>query len=127
MNTEKDSILLSKDTVITLALETWRLWQMMKKVKDKASSVGLRYSVRKMKNALEAQGCSFIDITGQIYDEGMAVDVIDIEGENKDNAVRLVKEMMTPIILFKNKLLIYGQVILERKIVSIDTTKEGKR
>ncbi|MEA2067470.1 MAG: hypothetical protein U9O65_10360 [Thermotogota bacterium] len=127
MNTKKDSILLPKDTVITLAIETWRLWQMMKRVKNKANSVGLRYSVRKMKDALEAQGCSFIDITGQRYDEGMAVDIIDIEGENKDNAVKLVKEMMAPIILFKNELLIYGQVILERKIVSIDTTKEGKR
>ncbi len=127
MDTKKDLISLPKNTVTTLALETWRLWQMLEKVKDKKNTIGLRYSVRKMKNALEAQGCSFIDVTGQIYDAGMAVDIIDIEGEKKEDVTKLViKEMMAPIILFKNKLLMYGQVILERKAISGNITKENK-
>ncbi len=44
----------------------------------------------------------------------MAVDILDTEGEKTEGEKKLfIKEMITPIILFNDEILMHGQVILE--------------
>jgi len=109
-----NSIKFPRTVVIDIALEIWRLWRIAEKMDDHSFSVNIRYSAKKMKNALEANGCSFVDVTGEAYDAGMAVDVIDTEGEKThDEKYLFVKEMISPIILFDGNFLNHGQAILE--------------
>jgi len=77
---------------------------------------------------MESQGFSFIDLTGEVYDAGMAVNVIDTGGEETEMAADLIiKEMMSPVILFRNKLWTHGQVILENKARNENMEKEDER
>lgn len=116
MSDSKDLIELPKNVVATLALEVWRLWRTLEKPEMQTIGVRLRYSIRKMKDSLEAHGCTFIDATGKVYDAGMAVDIIDTEGKKtSDESERIVKEMIVPTIVFNDVLLKHGQVILEWK------------
>ena len=127
MAVQKDLIELPRSVIATLALEIWRLWRTVENKETQTNSVNLRYSIRKMKEALEIQGCSFIDLTGEVYDAGMAVDIIDTEGEKKDGVIDLIiKEMVAPIILFRDVLLTHGQVILERRAKAENIAKENK-
>lgn len=125
MTEPKDIVELPRTIFATLAIEVWRLWHTAKKMKGHENAINLSYSVGKMRQLLERQGCSFIDLTGKIYDAGMAVDVIDTEGDCAGKVMDLfIKEMVAPIILFGDTILIHGQVILERRAKTESIAKE---
>lgn len=111
----------SYEALATLATEVWRLGQTLANSSDLQNSVALKYSVRKLRQTLEEQGCVFLDLTGKIYDAGLALEIIDVEDTNanfqtENQETKLfIKETIVPIILFENKLLVSGQVILSRK------------
>ncbi|MFY9226202.1 MAG: hypothetical protein WAQ98_26230 [Blastocatellia bacterium] len=108
-----ENLEVSKSTFVTLAIETWRLSRLIESSEGQLRLVALRYSIRKMKTTLESQGCCFIDLTGQLYDLGMAVEVIDSEDcQKEDKGSLIIKEMIAPIVLFNNSLLAAGQVIV---------------
>lgn len=128
MADQEDLIELPRIALTTLALETWRLWSTIEKMKVQINAVPLRYSVRKMKKMLETQGFSFVDLTGETYDAGMAVDIIDTEGEVTEKVTDLIiKEMVSPIILFGDELLTHGEVILEKKARNDNMAKEDEQ
>ncbi len=117
MSSQKDAIEIAQDVAITLMLETWRLWQTIGKLESQFNMIALRYPIKKIKDALESSGCKFIDLTGQSYDTGMAVDIITTE---EDSLIKsgdiIIKEMVSPIILWDDMLLSHGQVILAKGI-----------
>lgn len=117
MSSQKDAIEIAQDVAITLMLETWRLWQTIGKLESQFNTIALRYPIKKMKDALESSGCKFIDLTGQKYDAGMAVDVITTE---EDSLIKsgdiIIREMVSPIVLWNDMLLSHGQVILAKGI-----------
>lgn len=107
-----EMVAISKETLATFAVEVWRLIQNIEK--SPTNIVALRYSLRKLRQALEMQGCVFLDLTGKTYDAGLAVEVIDIESDSQELTKLVIKEMLVPIILFQDKLLVSGQVILAK-------------
>ena len=117
MSSQKDAIEIAQDVAITLMLETWRLWQALGELESQFNTIALRYPIKKMKDALESSGCKFIDLTGQSYDTGMAADVITTE---EDSLIKsgdiIIKEMVSPIILWNDMLLSHGQVVLAKGI-----------
>lgn len=117
MSSQKNAIEIPQDVAITLMLETWRLWQAIGKLEAQFNTIAIRYPIKKMKDALESSGCKFIDLTGQSYDTGMAVDIITTE---EDSLIKsgdiIIKEMVSPIILWNNMLLRHGQVVLAKGI-----------
>jgi hypothetical protein len=128
MPDHKDLIVLPQNALATLAIEVWRLWRMIEGYQEQSYALSLRYSIKKMKQILEGQGFSFIDLVGQTYDAGMAVDVIDSEYEKKDEQMKLVvKEMIAPIVLFNGQLMSHGQVVLQWKAISNELTQDGVR
>jgi hypothetical protein len=98
-----------------LALEAWRL---LKSVPSGVGDLGgagvaIRYSARKMRQVLEESGCSYVDLTGHRYDVGMALDVLSVEGEaGIEGGDLFVKEMVSPIILWKDRVLRHGEAVL---------------
>ena len=117
MSSQKNAIEIPQDVAITLMLETWRLWQAIGKLEAQFNTIAIRYPIKKMKDALESSGCKFIDLTGQSYDTGMAVDIITTE---EDSLIKsgdiIIKEMVSPIILWNDMLLRHGQVVLAKGI-----------
>ncbi len=116
-----DSIQFSQQALAAMAVEVWRLGQNLVRLPSQSNSVALKYSIRKLRQTLEEQSCVFLDLTGKTYDAGLALEVIDIENnieddkEDESNKSKLIiKETIVPIILFQNKLLVSGQVILEK-------------
>ncbi|MBI4850374.1 MAG: hypothetical protein HY819_00970 [Acidobacteria bacterium] len=112
---------LSQEALATLAIEVWRLGQNLAKLPDQPNLVVLKYSAKKLRQTLEDQGCVFLDLSGKIYDAGLALEVIDIEDQDRktqkenDQTQLFIKETIVPIILFENKLLVSGQVILTKE------------
>ncbi|MBL8196773.1 MAG: hypothetical protein JNM06_23475 [Blastocatellia bacterium] len=109
-----EMLAIPKETLATFAVEVWRLTQNIEK--SPTNIVALRYSLRKLRQALEVEGCVFLDLTGKNYDSGLAIEVVDIESDNQttDLTELIIKEMLVPIILFQGKLLVSGQVILAK-------------
>lgn len=107
-------IKMPKSTIASLALEIWRLWRFIEIQENQPHPIGLQYSVRKMKDIFKNHGGVFVDLTDELYDAGMAIDILDTEGEKTDEEKKLfIKEMIAPIILLNDKILMHGQVILE--------------
>lgn len=110
----KEKIELSKSIIASLALEIWRLWRLIEISENQPYPLSLQFSIKKMKDIFYNQGGDFIDMTGELYDAGMAVDILDTEGEKfKEEQTLIIKDMIAPIILFHNEILMHGQVILE--------------
>lgn len=115
MSSRADIIELHKDTFTALALEVWRLHGVLEKNKDNPDSVNLRYSIKKLKETLELEGCLYVDLTGQAYDAGMALDILGTEEDpTQPGESLIIKEMISPIILLKNALIRHGQAILAK-------------
>ena len=111
---EKEEIKLPRSIIASLALEIWRLWRLIEISENQPYPLSLQYSIKKMKDIFIKQGVDFIDLTGELYDAGMAIDILDTEGEKSEGEQTLIiKEMISPIILFQNEILMHGQVILE--------------
>ncbi len=111
---EKEKIELPKSIIASFALEIWRLWRVIEISENQPYPLSLKFSIKKMKDVFIKQGGDFIDLTGELYDAGMAIDILDTEGEKSEGERNLIiKEMIAPIILFQNEILMHGQVILE--------------
>jgi hypothetical protein len=63
----------------------------------------------------EKEGISFVDLKDQIYDAGMALEVIDVEeNPSKLKGVNIIKEVIEPLILLNGQVINQGRVILEK-------------
>ena len=72
---------------------------------------------RKVLAVLEEAGLSVVDLTGQIYDAGMAVSPLNLEDfpDNPD-AVYLIEQMVEPIIIEHGTVRKTGTVMLKERI-----------
>jgi hypothetical protein len=118
MSEQVNGVEVGRDTLATLALETWRAAREVERGRDLPGSVGLRYSLRKIRAALEEIGISYIDAAGGEYHAGMAVDVVDIDGDEGGDTQLVIKETVAPIILLRGALLSWGEVVLERRPIT---------
>jgi len=126
MKKKSAEIKINKDNLSKLAIEAWRLWRNTEKMENQPGTMNLRYSARKLKEELEAVGITFIDLTGQEYDAGMALDILETEENGTQTANTIsIKEMVTPVILWKNTLLCHGTANLLKGPVS-SPREEGR-
>src|SRR3954465_480675 len=95
---------ITQEAMLTLAAETWRAMRELERMREQGTAIGLRYSLRKIRAALEEAGIAYLDLTGKRYDSGMAIDIIDVEGEDSKSAELVIKEMMAPVILLNGTL-----------------------
>ena len=117
---------LSKDQVVALALEIWRMWSSVKS--DSPNSGGQHDSVRKLMEVMEEAGCKFVDLTGQAYDAGLAVDILDTEVD-RDQLVSalIVKEMVSPVVIWQGSVVHFGQVIVSKGTLDVKHDDRGVR
>lgn len=102
---------LGLSTAQHFAVETYRLGQLSQQMGNTKDAIKLRHSVRQLTAELDRAGISYHDVSGQVYDPGLSVDIVDCP-ENTGTPFR-IREMLLPIILWGDQLLNRGQVILE--------------
>lgn len=112
-----ETVELTNADLATVAVEVWRLSSLFPDDDRRSSSAAARYSIRKLAKVVADAACEYVDLTGREYDVGMAVEVLDTEGL-ADQGVRVVKEMLSPVVLLRGKALAQGQVVLEWKPVT---------
>lgn len=99
--------------LIDLAVEVWRVSVRIEKVAPEIQEVqrkGIETSLQKLKRHLDRYDLEVVDYTGQKYNEGLNLDVLNVE---KDASVTVptVKETVEPTVLHK------GQVVKKAKII----------
>lgn len=106
-------IILSREVLSALALETWRLRRALENGNGPILPMSISYPAKKLKDIFQEEGITYLDMTGKPYDSGMAVDVLDTEEdmEMPEGELR-IKEMIKPVILWKDNLLSHGEAIL---------------
>lgn len=112
-----------KQSMIDIAVESWRFSRLFSKVVSKldAGESGryvnqIRYFQKKIDENLESNGLKLVNVEGHPYDAGMAASALNI-GDFGPDDVLLVDQMLEPIIMGPTGLRKQGTVML-RKVES---------
>jgi hypothetical protein len=109
-----------EQSLITLAVESWRLARLFTRVADKldAGEAGryvnqIRYFHKKVDEILEVSGLKLVNVEGQPFEPGMAASALNLGDFGPDDAL-LVDQMVEPIIMCSDGLKRPGTVMLRR-------------
>ena len=120
MSQQADSSEQWEQSLIDIAVESWRFSRLFGKVASKldAGESGrymnqLRYFQKKVEEGLEANGLKLVNVEGHPYDPGMAASALNL-GDFGPDDVLLVDQMLEPIIMGSNGLRKQGTVMLRK-------------
>lgn len=109
-----------EQSLIDIAVESWRFARLFGKVVSKldAGESGryvnqLRYFQKKVEESLDSSGLKLVNVEGQPYDAGMAASALNL-GDFGPDDVLLVDQMVEPIIMGPNGLRKQGTVMLRK-------------
>lgn len=109
-----------EQSLIDIAVESWRFSRLFGKVVSKldAGESGryinqLRYFQKKVEESLDSNGLKLVNVEGQPYDTGMAASALNL-GDFGPDDILLVDQMMEPIIMGPNGLRKQGTVMLRK-------------
>ena len=110
----------NEQSLIALAVESWRLARLFTRVVDKldAGEAGryvnqLRYFHKKVDEILQVSGLKLVSVEGQPFEPGMAASALNLGDFGPDDAL-LVEQMVEPIIMGPDGLKRQGTVMLRR-------------
>ena len=109
-----------EQSLIDLAVESWRFSRLFGKVVNKLD-VGestryvnqLRYFQKKVEDSLDSSGLKLVNVEGQSYDPGMAVAALNLADFGPEDML-LVDQMLEPIIMGPEGLRKQGTVMLRK-------------
>ena len=109
-----------QQTLIDVAIESWRFSKMFAKVLAKLDAgeasryVGqLRYFQKKLEENLSGNGLVLVNVEGQRYDPGMAAATLNLEDFSPDD-ILVVDQMIEPIVMDQNGLRKQGTIMLKK-------------
>ena len=94
-----------------LAIAAWRLEKWIDSINVEKKMAG-KSALRSIKKYLEEAEITTEDWTGQKFDTGLAVIVINNEDEDCDDEDLIIVEMVRPVILEKGSVIEFGRVII---------------
>lgn len=107
-----------QDSLVSIAAETFRFQLVYSKVLSKLDlneqakySSQFAWFTKKVTKALDEAGLHIVDVSGQLYDPGMAVTPLNIEDFEAED-ILYVAQTMEPIIMQENGVIKTGTVIL---------------
>jgi hypothetical protein len=105
----------SLSSLAELAVEWWRLERWAGGAEQEASRSHARHVARRLGKFLSERGLEVIDLTGRIYEPGLAVEVLDaFEDATLPAGAQLVDETVAPIVLWRGEVVRHGQVVVRR-------------
>lgn len=110
-----------------LAVECWRLAQCMEMVDDASQRVGLSHVHRKIAKFLENAGLQTLDLVGQPYDPGLALEVLEtLELEGAPPGSRTIGRMTSPIVLYQGQVVRHGVAVVFKGVETSTQAEETR-
>jgi hypothetical protein len=113
-------------SVIDVAIEIWRLKDRVNKLQTAAGrkDPSIAFSIEKVQHVLKEIGIEAREYTGQIYNEGMSLDVLTFDYSADEKPInRIVQETVSPAIFFDGTLHKMAQVIVGKADGAVDGKK----
>ncbi len=102
-------------TLATFAVEAFRLQRTLPRLEGHAAAASIRYAVRRMIESLALAGVELHDLTGQPWDAGLAVDVLDLETDTSlAPGATSIRSMTRPLVLASGNVIVRGEVLVAR-------------
>lgn len=117
---------LSRQSAITLAIESWRLSRIAALLGNSQEGTSLRYAARQFSEVLSAMNIEIVDMVGLTYDPGMTPEVVDVQDDPKLGAgVAIIDETVSPTVMWRGQVIESGQVSLRRGHFIAQSAMEG--
>lgn len=120
MTTNDSSADQLEQSLINIAVESWRFSRLFSRVMNKLDAgeaarylSQLRYFQKKLEEHLETNGLKLVNVEGQPFDPGMAASAVNSSDFGPDD-VLLVDQMLEPIIMGPDGLKKQGTVMLRK-------------
>lgn len=119
-NSQDNSVEHMKQTVIDMAIESWRFAKVFNRLLLKLDAgeqnryqSQFRWFLKKVEEALQQSGLRMVDVEGHPFDPGMAATPLNID-EFEPNDTLMVEQMIEPIIMNTEGVVRAGTVILRK-------------
>lgn len=110
--------------LVELAIESWRLEQWIAAMPPEKTASKVRHVARRLQKFLSERELSSLDLTGQKYEPGMAVEVLEAFADESLRAdEKLIAEMVAPIVLWRGRVVRHGQVVVKQGSAGANRTK----
>jgi hypothetical protein len=94
-----------------LVIAAWRMDRLASICEDASTASQLRYVARRLNALLAEVDAEAVDLTGQLFAEGLAVEVVDAP---LAPSPRLrIREMVSPIVQVSGQVVRFGQVTVQ--------------
>ncbi len=114
LKTTEDTVPVLLLDLIDLAVEVWRLENGYRNAAE--SPIFINHFLRRTQAFLKKYEIEIVDLTGKIYEPGLAVEVVDLINQNSDGEQsEVINEMVTPIVLQSGQVVKHGQIVLLRR------------
>lgn len=102
-----------------LAVDGWRLQKWLDKQPSDNNSLAVpKHFLRRLNKFLESAEIWTVDPEGQIYDIGLAAEIVDTEqDESLDDDRILISETISPLIMINNHTFKHAQIVIKQKSV----------
>jgi hypothetical protein len=101
------------DALVELAIESWRLEHWLAGLPPEKVASKLRYIARRLQKFLTERELAALDLTGQKYEPGMAVEVLEVlTDESLRGQEKLIVEMVAPVVLWRGRVVRHGQIVI---------------
>ena len=95
-----------------LVIAGWRLDRLAGVCEDASAVTQLRYLARRLNALTNELGAEAVDVTGQLFVDGLAVEIVDAPAEGMRAGLR-IREMLSPIVQVSGHVVRFGQVTLQ--------------
>jgi hypothetical protein len=116
---EGDAVTVPMTSLIDLAVDAWRLECWLIKLDGGHSTAPGRFVARQLNAFLHRFELETVDLTGQRYEPGLAVELLgNVQDETVPPDVVIVDEMVTPLCLWRGKVVRLGQLVTRSSAAS---------
>jgi hypothetical protein len=113
MSQSNDTLDVKISALADFAVELWRLQQWAFKSGFEKERGIARHTARKLGSFLTEKGFELCDLTGQPYDPGLSIEVIDTEHDTDSPAGSIsIGEMIAPVVFWRGQVIRAGQVVV---------------
>jgi hypothetical protein len=98
--------------LVDLAVEAWRLDRWLSRFGQDQTTAAGRFASRRIADALSGLELEAVDLTGQAYDPGLALELLGtVDDGTLPAGTAVIDEMVAPLCLWQGRVVRQGQVI----------------
>jgi hypothetical protein len=125
MSTMPPELPISVQSIITLAIESWRIGRIASLLGNAHEAASLRYAARQFSEVLSEMNIELVDLAGRSYDPGMAPEVVDVQDDPKLGVgIVVIDETISPTVMWRGQVIEAGQIGLRRGYATAQSPME---